>query len=172
MGLTGSQWGVMNETGSYPGQPWLWLYTLWYQVPGWTNSANIDMIAVYMTGLATILLLCVPFIPGLRDIPRWIPLHRLIWRTPDGGTPTEADGSPVGRGTPASREGTHQLGTVNRVPVCPSSGKRARWHPGHLSERRGLPLTVDTRCRHLSLSCWWICPQYPWSHERATAGVR
>ena len=50
MGLTGSQWGVMNETGSYPGQPWLWLYTLWYQVPGWDNSANIDMIAVYMTG--------------------------------------------------------------------------------------------------------------------------
>jgi hypothetical protein len=69
MGLTGSQWGVMNETGSYPGQPWLWLYQLWYQVPGWTNSANIDMIAIYMTGLATILLLFVPFIPGLRDIP-------------------------------------------------------------------------------------------------------
>src|SRR5262249_46293406 len=22
--LTGDQWGVMNETGSYPGQPWLW----------------------------------------------------------------------------------------------------------------------------------------------------
>ena len=60
MGLTGSQWGVMNETGSYPGQPWLWLYTLWYQVPGWTNSANIDMIAIYMTGLATILLLLRP----------------------------------------------------------------------------------------------------------------
>ena len=80
MNLSGSQWGVMNETGSYPGQPWLWLYTLWYQVPGWTNSANIDMIAVYMTGLATILLLLVPFIPGLRDIPRLIPVHRLIWR--------------------------------------------------------------------------------------------
>ena len=31
MHLTGEQWGVMNETGSYPGQPWLWLYTLWYQ---------------------------------------------------------------------------------------------------------------------------------------------
>src|ERR1700733_14272385 len=37
MNLTGEQWGVMNETGSYPGQPWLWLYTLWYQVPGWSN---------------------------------------------------------------------------------------------------------------------------------------
>ena len=80
MNLSGSQWGVMNETGSYPGQPWLWLYTLWYQVPGWTNSANIDMIAIYMTGLATILLLLVPFLPGLRDIPRLIPVHRLIWR--------------------------------------------------------------------------------------------
>jgi hypothetical protein len=39
------------------------------------------MIAVYMTGLATILLLLVPFLPGLRDIPRLIPLHRLVWRT-------------------------------------------------------------------------------------------
>jgi hypothetical protein len=29
MSLTGDQWGVMNETGSYPGQPWLWLYQLW-----------------------------------------------------------------------------------------------------------------------------------------------
>jgi hypothetical protein len=35
-----------------------------------------------MTGLATVLLLLVPFIPGLRDIPRLIPVHRLIWRTP------------------------------------------------------------------------------------------
>ncbi len=80
MNLTGGQWGVMNETGSYPGQPWLWLYQLWYHVPGWENSFNLDLIAIYMTGLATLLLLLVPFIPGLRDIPRWIPVHRLIWR--------------------------------------------------------------------------------------------
>ena len=82
MNLTGDQWGVMNETGSYPGQPWLWLYQLWYHVPGWRNSDNIDLIAIYMTGAATLLLLSVPFIPGLRDIPRLIPIHRLIWRTP------------------------------------------------------------------------------------------
>ncbi len=80
MNLGGGQWGVMNETGSYPGQPWLWLYTLWYQLPGFRTSANVDMIAIYLTGLATILLLLVPFIPGLRDIPRLIPVHRLIWR--------------------------------------------------------------------------------------------
>jgi hypothetical protein len=78
--LTGNQWGVMNETGSYPGQPWLWLYQLWYHLPGWRNSTNVDLIAIYMTGLATVLLLAIPFIPGLRDIPRWIPLHKLIWR--------------------------------------------------------------------------------------------
>jgi len=83
----------MNETGSYPGQPWLWLYTLWYQVPGWTNSANIDMIAIYMTGVATILLLCIPFIPGLRDIPRLIPVHRLIWRHWDGPAVEPAAGN-------------------------------------------------------------------------------
>jgi len=80
MNLGGGQWGVMNETGSYPGQPWLWLYTLWYQIPRFGNSANVDMIAVYLTGLATLLLLLVPFIPGLRDIPRLIPVHRYIWR--------------------------------------------------------------------------------------------
>jgi hypothetical protein len=70
----------MNETGSYPGQPWLWLSTLWYQVPRFATSDNVDMIAVALTGLAVTLLLLVPFIPGPRDIPRLIPLHRLIWR--------------------------------------------------------------------------------------------
>ncbi len=94
MNLTGDQWGVMNETGSYPGQPWLWLYQLWYHVPGWRNSTNADLIAIYMTGLATLLLVLVPFIPGLRDIPRLIPVHRLIWRSPSGGQPSEPDTTP------------------------------------------------------------------------------
>ena len=98
MHLTGSQWGVMNETGSYPGQPWLWLYTLWYQIPSFGNSANADLIAIYLTGLATLLLLAIPFIPGLRDIPRWIPVHRLIWR--DWNPP--ADG-PVGQPDPGAK---------------------------------------------------------------------
>jgi hypothetical protein len=89
MNLTGDQWGVMNETGSYPGQPWLWLYQLWYHVPGWENSFNLDLIAIYMTGLGTLLLLFIPFIPGLRDIPRLIPVHRLIWR--DWGQPQHGE---------------------------------------------------------------------------------
>ena len=91
--LSGTQWGVMNETGSYPGQPWLWLYTLWYQVPGFDNSTNVDLIAIYLTGAATVLLLAVPFIPGLRDIPRLIPVHRLVWRdwNRQEGTPPDTE---------------------------------------------------------------------------------
>ncbi|MHB8289239.1 MAG: hypothetical protein ACYDEY_08395 [Acidimicrobiales bacterium] len=78
--LKGSQWGVMNETGSWPGQPWLWLYTMWYQVPPMNHSSNGDLMVVMIMTICTLALLFVPFIPGLRDIPRWIPLHRKIWR--------------------------------------------------------------------------------------------
>jgi hypothetical protein len=104
MNLTGDQWGVMNETGSYPGQPWLWLYQLWYHVPGWRNSFNLDLIAIYMTGAATLLLLFVPFIPGLRDIPRLIPVHRLIWRTPPTppASPAENQQAPRPDAAPAA----------------------------------------------------------------------
>ncbi|HEV3290618.1 MAG TPA: hypothetical protein VG123_16665, partial [Streptosporangiaceae bacterium] len=100
MNLTGSQWGVMNETGSYPGQPWLWLYQLWYQLPGFKTSTNADLIAIYLTGAATILLLCIPFIPGLRDIPRWIPVHRLVWRDWNkqaAGTASQPESEPAGQ---------------------------------------------------------------------------
>jgi hypothetical protein len=37
--------------------------------------------AVYMHGLGTIVLLLVPLIPGLRDIPQPIPVHNLVWRS-------------------------------------------------------------------------------------------
>jgi hypothetical protein len=78
--LLGKQWGIMNETGSYPGQTWLWLYTLWYQVEPFKASHNADALVVLVVGALSLLLVCIPLIPGLRDIPRWIPLYRLIWR--------------------------------------------------------------------------------------------
>ena len=85
--LQGNTWGMMNETGSYPGQAWLWLYSFWYQIPQ-TNSDNpddyltshADAIIFYLMGLLSVALVLVPFIPGIRSIPRWIPIHRLIWR--------------------------------------------------------------------------------------------
>ena len=33
---------MMNETGNYPGQPWMWLYTFWYQVKPFSTSDNAD----------------------------------------------------------------------------------------------------------------------------------
>lgn len=78
--LSGSQWGMMNETGNYPGQAWLWLYTTWYQVPPMNTSPNGDLQVWAIMMVLTLLLALVPFIPGLRSIPRWSRVYRLIWR--------------------------------------------------------------------------------------------
>jgi len=78
--LLGSQWGMMNETGSYPGQVWLWLYTFWYQIKPFSTSPNADILVMALMGLLSLALVCVPFIPGVRDLPRWLPIYRLIWR--------------------------------------------------------------------------------------------
>jgi hypothetical protein len=78
--LVGSQWGMMNETGSYPGQVWLWLYTFWYQIKPFSTSANADVLVMAIMGVLSLALILIPFLPGIRDIPRWIPLYRVIWR--------------------------------------------------------------------------------------------
>lgn len=78
--LSGDQWGMMNEAGNYPGQPWLWAYTFWYQVPGLSTNANADLIVALIMAVLTFLLVFVPFIPGLRSVPRLFGIHRLIWR--------------------------------------------------------------------------------------------
>ncbi len=80
--LGGEQWGMMNETNSYPGQAWLWLYTMLYQIPPynstWGPNADVDVwfTMIVLSGL----LIFVPFIPGLRSIPRLTRVYRLIWR--------------------------------------------------------------------------------------------
>ncbi|HVB93705.1 MAG TPA: hypothetical protein VND67_05240 [Acidimicrobiales bacterium] len=78
--LQGPQWGMMNETGNYPGQAWLWLYTMWYQVPPMKTSSNADLQVWAIMMVLTLLLALVPFIPGLRSIPRWTRVYRIIWR--------------------------------------------------------------------------------------------
>ena len=93
--LTGSQWGMMNETGSYPGQSWLWLYTFWYQVPPFAGSSNADLGVVLTVTVLSLGLLLVPFIPGLRDVPYWVPIHRLIWRLPPPGAGPQRPVTPI-----------------------------------------------------------------------------
>jgi hypothetical protein len=78
--LGGDQWGMMNETGSYPGQSWLWLYTFWYQIPPFSSSDNADALVWGLMMVLSAALVLVPFIPGLRSLPRVLRIYRLVWR--------------------------------------------------------------------------------------------
>ena len=78
--LLGDQWGMMNETGSYPGQAWLWLYTFWYQISPFNHSDNADALIWGLMAVLTLAFILIPFIPGVRSIPRYVPIYRLIWR--------------------------------------------------------------------------------------------
>jgi hypothetical protein len=78
--LLGTQWGMMNETGSYPGQSWLWLYTFWYQIKPFSTSTNADILVMAVMGVLSLAFILLPILPGVRDLPRWIPIYKLIWR--------------------------------------------------------------------------------------------
>jgi hypothetical protein len=78
--LLGTQWGMMNETGSYPGQVWLWLFSLWYQVEPFLESPNADALVFALMAVLSLAFVCIPFIPGLRDLPRHLRVYRGIWR--------------------------------------------------------------------------------------------
>ncbi len=78
--LTGSQWGMMNETGNYPGQAWLWLYTFWYQIQPMSTSGNGDVLVWTIMIALSLIMIVLPFIPGLRAIPEKVKLYRFIWR--------------------------------------------------------------------------------------------
>ena len=78
--LAGTQWGMMNEVGNFPGQPWLAPYTFWYQISPYKTSGNGDALVWGTMGLVGAVLVFVPFIPGLRSVPRLVPVYRLIWR--------------------------------------------------------------------------------------------
>jgi hypothetical protein len=78
--LLGEQWGMMNETGSYPGQVWLWLYTFWYQIKPFSTSDNADILVMAVMGVLSLGLILIPVLPGISDLPRRIPIYKLIWR--------------------------------------------------------------------------------------------
>jgi len=79
--LHGDQWGMMNETGSYPGQSWLWLFSLWYQVEPLKSSGNADVQIFALLILLNLGFIFMPKLPFINRLPRLIPFHRLIWRS-------------------------------------------------------------------------------------------
>jgi hypothetical protein len=78
--LAGDQWGMMNEVGDFPGQVWLAPFTFWYQISPYNSSDNGDALVWATMAVVGAVLVFLPFIPGLRSIPRLIPIYRLIWR--------------------------------------------------------------------------------------------
>jgi hypothetical protein len=44
------------------------------------ETMDADILVVLMMSVLSLAFVCIPFIPGLRDIPRRIPLYRLVWR--------------------------------------------------------------------------------------------
>jgi len=91
--LVPHQWATMNETGSYPGLPELWPYTFWYEIEPFKSSRNVDLLVWLVMAALALALICVPLLPGVRSIPRLIPLHRLIWR--EHHRRARASGSPT-----------------------------------------------------------------------------
>ena len=109
---------MMNETGSYPGQVWLWLYTFWYQIAPFDSSSNGDVLVMLIMGFLSVCFILIPFIPGVRDIPRAIPIYRLIWRDHYREQRSNTAAGPGGTARAAAAE-------VRRLPE-PPAGPRAR----------------------------------------------
>ena len=80
LNMLGSQWGMMNSTGNYPGQAWLWLYTFWYQIPPYNTASNADALVWLTMAVLTLLLVFFPYLPYLNRLPYYLGVHRLIWR--------------------------------------------------------------------------------------------
>ena len=82
LNMLGTQWGMMNSTGNYPGQSWLWLYTFWYQIPPYNTiwSSNADVLVWITMAVLTALLVAFPYVPYLNRLPYYLGVHRLIWR--------------------------------------------------------------------------------------------
>lgn len=78
--MKGEQWGINHDELAYPGPWWLTPYTFLYQVPPWSTSSAGDQMAAYTVGFLFLLLIFLPWIPGLNRLPRWLPLYKLIWR--------------------------------------------------------------------------------------------
>lgn len=119
--LTGDQWGMMNETGNTPGQAWLWLFSFFYQVEPFASLGNADLVVVLIMGVLTVLLALLPFIPGLRTIPRWIPLHRVIWRDYYRATRLSANTGQSATASAAASNSSARRGTSEREPSSPRS---------------------------------------------------
>jgi hypothetical protein len=81
LNLSGSQWGIVNEEGNWPGAWWLMPYVVWYNIPPGNTSTSADLVAMIFVAIIALLTILVPFVPGLRSLPRKLGIYKLVWRS-------------------------------------------------------------------------------------------
>lgn len=79
--LAGANWGIIHPAvNGYPAAWWMTIPTWIYQWPFVANSAAPDAMALSIGFLFWIALALTPWIPGLNRLPRYLGVHRLIWK--------------------------------------------------------------------------------------------
>jgi hypothetical protein len=79
--LQGPNWGIIHPAVyGYPGAWWMTIPTWIYQWGFVANSSAPDALALTVGFLFWLLLALIPWIPGLNRLPRYLGVHRLIWR--------------------------------------------------------------------------------------------
>ncbi len=97
--LAGEQWGIIHSAvPGYPGAWWMTIPTWIYQWPPVTSSPAADALALFIGFLFWLVLALIPWIPGLNTLPRYLGVHRLIWKDfynnpPSGGPESVGKGA-------------------------------------------------------------------------------
>lgn len=79
--LAGGNWGIIHPAiNGYPGAWWMTVPTWIYQWPFVANSNAPDAMALSIGFLFWLALALTPWIPGWNRLPRYLGVHRLIWK--------------------------------------------------------------------------------------------
>ncbi len=95
--LAGANWGIIHPAvNGYPAAWWMTIPTWIYQWPFVANSSAPDATALAIGFVFWLALAFTPWIPGLNKLPRYLGVHRLIWkdfyRNHSGGNPPVVEG--------------------------------------------------------------------------------
>jgi hypothetical protein len=79
--MAGGNWGIIHPAiNGYPGAWWMTIPTWIYQWPFVANSTASDALALGIGFFFWLALALTPWIPGWNRLPRYLGVHRLIWK--------------------------------------------------------------------------------------------
>ncbi len=97
--LQGPNWGIIHPAiNGYPAAWWMTVPTWIYQWPFVVNSAAPDAMALAIGFLFWLTLALTPWIPGLNRLPRYLGIHRLIWKNFYKNQPVDTPPAKVEKG--------------------------------------------------------------------------